>query len=267
MLAEVPRRIWFHWRQGHAAMPPVVRACLDSWIAANPDWDVTFVDGQSVWQHLDRRTLPVDALLGTSQQVYANAIRLRLLSEHGGVWADATTFCRRPLSEWLVGLPGQFFAFASPGPDRMMANWFMASVEGGHLARSLSVAYAGLFERLGPLTMLDEEATAALLAVSATTDVFLDPDLLATRGYPYFLFHYLFAFLYRRTRRSGPPGRDCSTAGGALPPGAGTSLLAPADDAARQSLGEADPPLHKPIWRIDPIPPGSLLHNIVRVTG
>jgi hypothetical protein len=245
-------------------MPPVVRACLESWAVTNPDWEVVFLDEHTIWHHLDRRTLPVDALLATSPQVYANAIRVRLLSDYGGVWADATTWCRRPLSEWLTAMPGEFFAFASPGPDRMMANWFMASAAGGYLARTLADAYLGVFERLGPLTVLPNATAAEILAVSRNTDVFLESTLLATRGYPYFLFHYLFAFLYRRDARFREAWDETPT----LPAGAchaaqALDLTAAADDAAREALRAANPPLHKLIWRIDPIPPGSLLHDIV----
>lgn len=264
MLADLPRRVWFHWRQGRSGMPPVARACLSSWVAANPDWDVVFLDHESIWEHLDRRTLPVDALLATSPQVYANAIRIRLLSDHGGVWADATTWCRRPLSDWLVDLPGQFFAFASPGPDRMIANWFMASAKGGYLAQALAGAYVGVFDRLGPLTLLPEAAAARILEGSQNTDVFLEPGLLTSRGYPYFLFHYVFAYLYRRDAHF----RDAWDAAACVPAHAchaaqAHDLSAPADEATRGALRAANPPLHKLTWHIDPIRPGSLLHDIV----
>jgi hypothetical protein len=264
MLAEIPRRIWFHWRQGRTTMPPVVSGCLNSWIATNPGWEVVFLDGQNVWDYLDRRRLPVDALLATSSQVYANAVRARLLCDQGGVWADATTWCRMPLSEWLIGMPGEFFAFASPGPDRMIANWFMASAKGGYLAEALARGYIGLFERLGPLHMLPHSTTAEMMSQADNTDVFFDPGLLTTRGYPYFLFHYLFAYLYRRDPRfreqwDATPKVSAHACHAAQL----LDLSAAADDEARQRLRTADPPMHKLIWSIDPILPGSLLHDIV----
>jgi mannosyltransferase OCH1-like enzyme len=41
--------------------------------------------------------------------------RLCLLRTHGGVWVDATVFCRRPLDEWLPEHAASgFFAFANP---------------------------------------------------------------------------------------------------------------------------------------------------------
>ncbi|HQZ37746.1 MAG TPA: capsular polysaccharide synthesis protein [Vicinamibacterales bacterium] len=264
MLADIPRRVWFHWWQGRREMPPVVGECLKSWTSMNPDWDLVFLDAHSVWEHLDRTAIPTDALLRTSPQVYANAIRLQVLARHGGVWADATTWCRRPLSAWLTDMPGEFFAFASPGPDRMMANWFMASLNSGYLAATLAKEYVGLFERLGPLTALPASTTAEILASTETTDVFLDDQLLVTRGYAYFLFHYLFASLYRRDSRF----RDAWDATAKVTAHACHAaqfmdLLAPADDAARQVLRAADPPMHKLTWRMGQIPPGSLLHDIV----
>lgn len=245
-------------------MPPVVAACLASWIDSNPDWDVVVLDGHNVWDYLDRGSLPVDALLETSPQVYANAIRIRLLSDHGGVWADATTWCRRGLSEWLCDLAGDFFAFASPGPDRMIANWFMASANEGYLAERMATEYIGLFDRLGPLKVLPHPMTDAMMADAQTTDVFLDPGLLTSRGYPYFLFHYLFAFLYRRDARFRDEWDQAAKIAAAPCHAAQVlDLRRPADDADRHRLRAVNPPMHKLTWRIDPVPSGSLLGDIV----
>jgi len=265
MLADVPRRVWFHWMQGRSEMPPVVRECLASWIRRNPDWEVVFLDRESVWTYLDRDTIPVDALVNTSPQVYANAIRFRLLSQHGGVWADATTWCVTPLSEWLTRQPGEFFAFASPGPDRMLSTWFLASEKDGYVVRAMGEQYVRLFEKFGPLTVLPDSTVSEMLSRAANTDVFFAPQLLATeRRYPYFLCHYLFAFLYRRDERFKRIW-DATSKVGADPSHAAQSigLVAPADAAATRAVRAANPRIHKLNWRIDPIEPGMLLHAIV----
>ena len=48
MLADTPRTVWFHWMQGRGNMPPIISACLTSWVDRNPDWNVVFVDGHNV---------------------------------------------------------------------------------------------------------------------------------------------------------------------------------------------------------------------------
>jgi hypothetical protein len=264
-LAGIPRVVWFHWMQGQAALPPVARECLSSWTRMNPDWEVRFVDGHNAWKYLDRAAIPVDALLKTSPQVYSNAIRLSLLNDHGGVWVDATTWCRTPLSEWVTAMPGELFAFSSPGTDRMLSNWFIASRQSGYIVKTMTQAYLGIFQRLGPLTKLPEETVREALERAESTDAFVEPLLSGThRAYPYFLFHYLFAFLYRRDDRfkkawdeAGRIRADASHAAQRL------DLLAPADDVTRQQLRAASPHVHKLVWQIERIEPGSVLNDIV----
>lgn len=265
MLTDTPRVVWFHWMQGRAEMPPVVVECLASWTKMNPHWEVVFVDGNNVWNYLDRDAIPVDNLLKTSPQVYANAIRLSLLDTHGGVWVDATTWCRTPLSQWVTTMPGEFFAFSSPGPDRMMSNWFMASERGAYLVKAMANHYHGIFRRFGPLTLLSDSTVREIFEYAENTDVFVEPVLAGKlRGYPQFLFHYLFAFLYRRDDQfkqawdaAGKISADASHAAQWL------NLLAPADHVTRQRLRSANPHVHKLVWRIDRIEPGTVLHDIV----
>jgi hypothetical protein len=61
----------------------------------------------------------------------ANLLRLHLLAGQGGVWADSTTLCAAPLDSWLPPLmEGGFFAFARPGPDRLLSTWLLAATPG-----------------------------------------------------------------------------------------------------------------------------------------
>lgn len=72
----------------------------------------------------------IDWIFATREEVPAlsDRIRIALLRQHGGVWADATAMCARPLDEWLPDrLSTGFFAFERPGPFRMLASWFLAA--------------------------------------------------------------------------------------------------------------------------------------------
>ncbi len=58
----------------------------------------------------------------------SDILRVFLLYEFGGVWADATLYCNRPLDDWLPEVMAEgFFAFERPGPDRPLSSWFLAS--------------------------------------------------------------------------------------------------------------------------------------------
>lgn len=59
-------------------------------------------------------------------QAISDILRLKLLANHGGVWADATLFCTAPLENWLPKyFQDDFFAFESIKPDRWMTSWFL----------------------------------------------------------------------------------------------------------------------------------------------
>jgi hypothetical protein len=113
-----------------------VRACIASWRALNPGWRVDVLDRESEGRFAAMPDLPE----GLSVQHRTDLLRLRLLTAHGGVWADATCLCRAPLDAWLPMVASSgFFAFAwkpeerwlSPAVRRPIANWFLASEPGG----------------------------------------------------------------------------------------------------------------------------------------
>jgi hypothetical protein len=140
-----PKIIWVLWLQGWDAAPRVARSCLRSWRSRNPDWIVHALDLGSLTHFLPEEIL--EKLLSSPKEPEAlsDQIRLELLHRYGGVWADATAMCMRPLDEWLDdAMPKGFFAFARPGPDRMLSTWFLAAEKGADIIakwRDASWAY------------------------------------------------------------------------------------------------------------------------------
>lgn len=61
-------------------------------------------------------------------QAFADVLRWRLLSMYGGVWADATLYCNRPLSDWLALelRESPIFVFRS-GEVALFHSWFIAA--------------------------------------------------------------------------------------------------------------------------------------------
>ena len=136
----LPRTIWMYWAQGLDDAPEIVKICVQSWRDQNPGWDLRLITDETLSNHLDRSRY-AEAMTPTN---VSDMLRLQLLRKHGGIWADATSFCARPVDDWLVPLmQGGFFAFARPTPGRIMANWLMASEpEGTIIARLSDVADA-----------------------------------------------------------------------------------------------------------------------------
>ena len=131
----LPKIIWWLWFQGSAEAPELVRACGASWRRHNPDWTIRYLSRDTLIRYLDPspdlksifdKNLPLQAL--------SNVLRIELLSRFGGVWADATTYCLRPLNDWVDHATRTgFFAFARPAPDRMLSNWFIAAEPGSYI--------------------------------------------------------------------------------------------------------------------------------------
>ena len=127
-----PRTLWMYWDQGWAHASKLVRLCCESWRRQNPDWELRLLDADSLSAFAD---VPREAGgKPIAVQHFSDLVRMTLLYEHGGVWADANTVCTVPLDSWLPALmQSGFFAFANPRPGRPISNWFLASEPGGIL--------------------------------------------------------------------------------------------------------------------------------------
>ncbi len=205
---HINRTIWFLWLQGIDGAPPVVRACLASWRRHHPDWSVVVLDDKSMD---DVVALPAWARGKLTPAQLSDLLRLRLLETYGGVWVDATTYCNRPLDEWLPSaMPSGFFAFSAPAPGYLLSSWFLAA-EAGHpiVARSREVLedYWSLarLEAPGPVRrLLGKLAYRALVRTPRTTEWWLDPPLRDwLRIYPFYAIHYAVA----RAVRTNPSAR------------------------------------------------------------
>lgn len=193
--------IWIFWDQGFASAPPVVRLCLESWIERNPDWIVIPLDRNNFSDHI---TLPHEVVPGRQGfpvQKLAAVLRLLLLKAHGGVWVDATVFCHRPLDQWLNDHAAKgFFAFRSPGEDRLMSNWFIAADKDDPILAALHDAFVPLW--LGSSFRNQGRPFGKWVLATLQPVLRRHPALtlfwttaLARRilgVYPYFIFHYTF---------------------------------------------------------------------------
>lgn len=124
----IPPLIWMYWDSGFELAPPVVKLCLQSWEALNPDFQIIALDARSVrnyselpgsvanWQHL-------------TPQLQSDLIRLDLLGKFGGVWVDSTLFCSRPLADWIPTHPASGLLAPRPsrGSDKLLSTFFLAS--------------------------------------------------------------------------------------------------------------------------------------------
>lgn len=143
--SDIPKVVWMYWHQGEQDAPFIVRRCIESWRRCNPGWDIRVLDAQSVHQYADISDVP-DVL---PFRFSANLLRVRLLKDHGGIWADATVYCHRPLDDWvnLMTTTG-FFALRHPGAGRWISSWFLISAPGHVLPAAWEAVYGPYVQKL-----------------------------------------------------------------------------------------------------------------------
>lgn len=195
-----PNPIWIYWNAGRDAAPDVVKLCIDSWIAHNPTRNVIVLDDRTVTRYADIAREVAPHVTRLAVQNTSVMLRLLLLARYGGVWADATLFCTRPLDTWLPqAVSSGFFAFRDPGPDRALANWFLAAHPENRLAREFARVTNDYFRdnvfspqagwhrfwrrRFTPVWNVDTHRTRHWLSW---------PVRRVLGVYPYFVNHYLF---------------------------------------------------------------------------
>jgi len=195
----IPKRIWVLWFQGLSEAPFLVRKCIDSWVKENPNWKVVILDESNLSEYvvLD---LPENILANLALAHKSDLVRLHLLSNYGGVWADATTFCIKPLDEWIDDcMTSGFFAFYKPSRDRIMSNWFLISEKGCPIVLKLR-------ERLTSFWLENEFNinTKFKFAIIKLLNFFLSRSEKTAKYwfspvvtkllkvYPYAVFHYMF---------------------------------------------------------------------------
>lgn len=160
--------IYILWFQGFENSPEVVKQCVKSWKYYNPDWNIILLDNTNLSNYVRID----DYLYISGNQIekchLADIIRCILLNNYGGLWTDATTFCNKPLNDWLPHyITEGFFAFNKPTtiPDKILSNYFLYADKKNYIIEKWC------------FTTIDFHKTHEL-------------------NYPYFIHHFLFEDLY-----------------------------------------------------------------------
>lgn len=147
----MPKVVWLLWWQGWDTAPRLVQGVAQTWRHHNPSWTVVLLDAASLPTVLPGFTPPAGAQLAA----VSDLIRLELLASWGGVWADATLACLRPLDDYVGALsvgdgsPGVWMYHGRDG-GRGPASWFIIARPAAPLiSRWLQAAWRHWDERDG----------------------------------------------------------------------------------------------------------------------
>lgn len=126
---KITKNIFLFWAQGFENAPIMINKCVESWKKHNSDWDIHMVDLKNLHEYIKiEEYIDISLLLNLKLAHFSDIIRMLLLKKYGGVWCDSTTFCMRPLTEWLMNhIDEGFFVFDKPHLDRMISNFFIYS--------------------------------------------------------------------------------------------------------------------------------------------
>ena len=185
----------------------MVTRCIASWRDLNPGWQARVVDATTLHRYC---SLPWDLDIERDDltlQLISDLVRIYLLADHGGVWADASVYCAQPLDDWLPqAMNGAgFFAFQHPKSDRLLASWFLAAEKCNPLVvdvrqRMLSYFQNNRFPRQKRSSgkQLHGVFKHVFGMTPFTTRAWFSPWTNRILGiYPYFAVHYTFAVSMR----------------------------------------------------------------------
>tara|TARA_B110000211_G_C14089961_1_gene558495 strand:- start:5476 stop:6306 length:831 start_codon:yes stop_codon:yes gene_type:complete len=192
--------IWSYWHQGLDGAPAVVKPCINQWVNLNPDWELRFIDQDSMYDFIEPLGIDKETLAKIPLAVSSDLFKLQLLIKYGGVWVDATTFPIVPLDDWLTDKMGAgYFFFYKPGRDRLISTWFIASEKNNI---TLKLLYRNLIKYWNTNTFknLSNPRSPSVTFLSK----FVNRNLLLTKLWfsplftnilrltPYFVTHYMF---------------------------------------------------------------------------
>jgi hypothetical protein len=131
--------IFILWLQGWENASWLNLQVAESWKINNPEWNVHLIDICNLKDYVSDIDYIYDTNKNISPQAKSDIIRLSLLKNHGGVWADATMLCMQPLDHWVYEAtkPVGFWMYHGHGGGMDKENgpaiWFIISENDNYL--------------------------------------------------------------------------------------------------------------------------------------
>lgn len=193
----VPRRIFAYWDQGFEKAPEIVQLCVASWRKYNPDHEFVLLDKTSASQMFPD-LFEEESFKRRNVQVQSNRLRLRAVTEFGGIWLDTTLFLTKSLDSILPEcLPDGFLAVhAKAGSNRFIQNYFLASAPNASFPREWLRRYEKymrheISEMPRRVKKRLRKRLPFLFSSPLGTTVWTFPFIGRLFGYPYLVSHFV----------------------------------------------------------------------------
>jgi hypothetical protein len=136
---EMNKTIWLLWLQGWDNIPWLQNQVVESWKINNPDWTIEYVTLKNLKNYVNDIDYIYEENKNISNAAKSDIIRLSLLKNHGGIWADSTMLCMQPLNHWVFDAvkPSGFWMYHGNGGEMLAdvgpASWFIVSKKNSYM--------------------------------------------------------------------------------------------------------------------------------------
>lgn len=133
------KNIFLLWFQGWDNAKWLNKQVAESWKINNPGWQVHLIDFDNLKNYVNDIDYIYDNYKNISLQAKSDIIRLSLLKNYGGVWADATLLCMQPLDHWVHDAvePAGLWMYHGHGAGMSKeigpASWFIVSKQNSYM--------------------------------------------------------------------------------------------------------------------------------------
>lgn len=123
----IPKIIWSYWDS--ETKPKFIENCIKSWKKYNPSFEIHILNQNNYKKYISS---PLNYKNFEQITRFADFLRFQLLSEHGGIWIDASIICNESL-DWVVDQNEyEFVGYYTPNFTTIdkypvIENWFLAS--------------------------------------------------------------------------------------------------------------------------------------------
>jgi hypothetical protein len=136
---RINKTIWLLWFQGWDNAPYLQKRVAESWRINNPNWKIEYLDMDNLKKYITDIEYIYDENKTIGYAAKSDIIRLSLLKNHGGIWADSTLLCMQPLDSWVENAieNSNFWMYHGNGAGMDVkygpCSWFIVSKKGSYI--------------------------------------------------------------------------------------------------------------------------------------
>jgi len=94
-MSIIPKTIWTFWDEED--LPELVEKCINTWRKHNPGYTIVVLNPSNLARYCSKARNILGSKFADSPQRLSDMVRLCVLYEHGGLWADATMIMQKSL--------------------------------------------------------------------------------------------------------------------------------------------------------------------------